>query len=71
MKADDQNDQTCHQQSLQRWAIAYPEQQNDASPVTSPLESCERRVDVLELKIFCEMYRVDLVAFLKRAGVVA
>jgi transcriptional regulator with XRE-family HTH domain len=36
----------------------------------SKVESCERRIDVLELKIFCELYRIDLVEFLRRAGVV-
>lgn len=36
----------------------------------SKIESCERRIDVLELKIFCEMYRVGLVDFLRQAGIV-
>jgi transcriptional regulator with XRE-family HTH domain len=37
----------------------------------SKIESCERRVDVVELKVFCDFYRVDLVEFLRKAGLVA
>ena len=34
----------------------------------SKVESGERRVDVIELKQFCRVYGVELVAFLRSAG---
>jgi hypothetical protein len=35
----------------------------------SKIESGERRIDVVELAEFCQLYGVRLAAFLKRAGI--
>ena len=35
----------------------------------SKCESGERRIDVLELAKFCDIYRVDLTEFLKQLGI--
>lgn len=34
----------------------------------SKVEAGERRIDVIELKQFCKVYEVELVAFLRSAG---
>lgn len=34
----------------------------------SKVESGERRIDVIELKQFCQAYNLELVAFLRSAG---
>ena len=36
----------------------------------SKCESRERRIDVVELAVLCGLYGVDLVAFLREAGLV-
>ncbi len=36
----------------------------------SKVESGERRIDVVELTRFCQIYNVELVAFLRKVGLV-
>ena len=36
----------------------------------SKVEAGERRLDVIELKQFCKVYGIELVAFLRSAGLV-
>ena len=36
----------------------------------SKVEAGERRLDVVELAVFCKAYKVDLVDFLREAGLV-
>jgi transcriptional regulator with XRE-family HTH domain len=38
------------------------------APFVSKIESGERRIDVVELSAFCDIYGIKLSAFLKKAG---